>query len=61
MARTENKDKVYKVMFNKKPNGNITPRITIPASMLRDLNVNPGDKIRYERVERGILITKEVL
>ena len=59
MSRTENKARRYKVMFNLKPNGTYTPRITIPDSLLRDINVRPGDMIRYERVENGILIRKE--
>lgn len=60
MSRRENKERRYKVMFNQKPNGSYTPRITIPDSLLRDINVRPGDMIRYQRVEKGILITKEV-
>ena len=60
MSRRENKERRYKVMFNQKPNGTFTPRITIPDSLLRDINVRPGDMIRYQRVESGILITKEV-
>lgn len=59
MSRTENKERRYKVMFNLKPNGTYTPRITIPDSLLRDINVRPGDTIRYERVENGILIRKD--
>lgn len=60
MSRRENPERKYKVMFNQKPNGTYTPRITIPDSLLRDINVRPGDMIRYQRVENGILITKEV-
>ena len=60
MSRRENKARRYKVMFNQKPNGTYTPRITIPDSLLRDINVRPGDMIRYQRVENGILITKVV-
>lgn len=60
MSRRENKDRCYKVMFNQKPNGTYTPRITIPDSLLRDINVRPGDMIRYQKVENGILIVKEV-
>lgn len=61
MSRIENKERRYKVMFNLKPNGAYTPRITIPDSLLRDINVRPGDMIRYERVENGILIRKETV
>ena len=59
MSRRENIERKYKVMFNQKPNGTYTPRITIPDSLLRDINVRPGDMIRYQRVENGILIIKE--
>lgn len=60
MSRRENKERLYKVMFNMKPNGTYTPRITIPDSLLRDINVRPGDMVRYQRVENGILIIKEI-
>lgn len=60
MSRRENKERRYKVMFNKKPGGGYTPRITIPITLLRDLGIKPGDHVVYQCVENGILIKKEV-
>lgn len=59
-VRKENKERTYKVMFCKQSSGAYTPRVTIPDSMLRDLNIRPGDYVQYTRVEDGILIRKRV-
>lgn len=59
-VRKENKERVYKVMFCKQSSGAYTPRVVIPDSMLRDLNIRPGDYVQYTRVEDGILIRKKV-
>ena len=58
MARRENPSRKYRVMFNLKPGGTYTPRITVPDSLLRDIGVRPGDSIIYTPVENGILITR---
>lgn len=46
MARQENPDKVYKVMFVKQKSGSYTPRLTLPYTLLKDLDINPGDKVQ---------------
>lgn len=46
MARLENPDKVYKVMFVKQKSGSYTPRLTLPYSLLKDMGINPGDKVQ---------------
>ena len=58
--RKENKERTYKVMFCKQSSGAYTPRITVPDSMLRDLNIRPGDYVHYSRIEDGIVIRKKV-
>lgn len=58
MSRYENLNRVYKVMFVKQKSGSFTPRLTIPASMLRDLNIKPGDKVKYIPVEGGFKVIK---
>lgn len=58
--RKENKERTYKVMFCKQSSGAYTPRVIIPDSILRDLNIRPGDYVQYTRVEDGILIRKKV-
>lgn len=56
--REENKERKYKVMFVKSSTGYFTPRLTLPYSYLRDLNINPGDSVVYSRCENGIVIRK---
>ena len=56
--RVENKDKVYKVMFCKSKTGSWSPRISIPDSILRDLNIRPGDSIQYIRTENGVILKR---
>lgn len=58
MSRLENLNRVYKVMFVKQKSGSFTPRLTVPASMLRDLNIRPGDKVKYIPVEGGFKVIK---
>lgn len=58
MSRLENLNRVYKVMFVKQKSGSFTPRLTVPASMLRDLNIKPGDKVKYIPVEGGFKVIK---
>lgn len=58
MSRVENENRVYKVMFVRQNSGAFTPRLTVPASMLRDLNIHPGDKVKYIRVEGGFKVVK---
>ena len=58
--KKENKERVYKVMFCKQSSGGYTPRLTVPDSMLRDLNIRPGDYVQYSRIEDGIVIRKKV-
>lgn len=54
-----NKEGIYTVMYTKQKNGSYTTRSSIPQYMLRDIGVTPSDKkIKIERVENGILITK---
>lgn len=58
MSRLENLNRVYKVMFVKQKSGSFTPRLTVPASMLRDLSIKPGDKVKYIPVEGGFKVIK---
>lgn len=58
MSRLENVNRVYKVMFVKQKSGSFTPRLTIPATMLRDLNIKPGDSVKYIPVEGGFKVIK---
>lgn len=60
LVKKENKDRVYKVMFCKQSSGAYTPRVVVPDSLLRDLNIRPGDYVQYTRVENGILMKKKV-
>lgn len=59
-VKKENKERVYKVMFCKQSSGAYTPRVVVPDSLLRDLNIRPGDYVQYTRVENGILMKKKV-
>lgn len=58
MSRLENVDRVYKVMFVRQKSGSFTPRLTVPATMLRDLNIRPGDRVKYIPVEGGFKVIK---
>lgn len=58
MSRLENLNRVYKVMFVKQKSGSFTPRLTVPATMLRDLNIRPGDKVKYIPVEGGFKVIR---
>lgn len=58
MSRLENVDRVYKVMFVRQKSGSFTPRLTVPATMLRDLNIRPGDRVKYISVEGGFKVIK---
>lgn len=58
MSRLENLNRVYKVMFVKQKSGSFTPRLTVPATMLRDLNIRPGDRVKYIPVEGGFKVIK---
>lgn len=58
MSRVENGNRVYKVMFVRQKSGAFTPRLTVPATMLRDLNICPGDKVKYIPVEGGFKVVK---
>lgn len=58
MSRVENENRVYKVMFVRQKSGAFTPRLTVPATMLRDLNIHPGDKVKYISVEGGFKVIK---
>lgn len=58
MSRMENINRVYKVMFVKQKSGSFTPRLTVPATMLRDLNIHPGDRVKYIPAEGGFKVVK---
>lgn len=58
MSRLENVNRVYKVMFVRQKSGSYTPRLTVPATMLRDLDIRPGDKVKYIPVEGGFKVIK---
>lgn len=58
MSRMENVNRVYKVMFVRQKSGSYTPRLTVPATMLRDLNIRPGDKVKYIPVEGGFKVIR---
>ena len=58
MSRLENENRVYKVMFVRQKSGSFTPRLTVPATMLRDLNIHPGDRVKYIPVEGGFKVIK---
>ena len=58
MSRVENENRVYKVMFVRQKSGSFTPRLTVPATMLRDLNIHPGDMVKYIPVEGGFKVVK---
>lgn len=58
MSRRENKERRYKVIYNKKSTGAVTPRITIPNTLLLDIGVKEGDYIYYTRVPQGIIIKR---
>lgn len=45
-------------MFVRQKSGAFTPRLTVPATMLRDLNIHPGDKVKYIPAEGGFKVIK---
>lgn len=45
-------------MFVRQKSGSFTPRLTVPATMLSDLNIHPGDKVKYIPVEGGFKVIK---
>ena len=45
-------------MYVRQKSGAFTPRLTVPATMLRDLNIHPGDMVKYIPVEGGFKVVK---
>jgi hypothetical protein len=56
--KTENKERKYKIMFTKQKQGSYTARVIVPMSIIKDLDIKPGDSIRYTRIEKGVVIKK---
>lgn len=54
MARTINKNYVYKIMRLRKSDNLVSCRIAIPNTLLSDYNI--GDKVQYVPTPDGILI-----
>lgn len=58
MARKENTERIYKVMFTKSGNGNYTARINLPYSLLKDLGINPGDSVKLSPGHECVIIRR---
>lgn len=58
--RYENENKEYRLAFNKNGRAGYCARVTIPPSILRDLDLSAGDYIKYTPIEGGYKITKAV-
>lgn len=55
--KSENIDKIYKLMMVKQPHG-FSGRITVPTSFIRDLGLEHGSKLKYTRIENGFKVEK---
>ena len=58
MARRENVERTYKVMFTKSGKGNYSARVMLPYSLIHDLGIKPGDSVRYMPTHEGITIRR---